>query len=41
MSPPDTAPFAGLRVAAFEARMTGPMAGLMARYGGVPMACGQ
>ncbi len=32
---PDT--FDGLRVAAFEARMAGPMAGLIARHGGVPI----
>jgi uroporphyrinogen decarboxylase len=30
-------PFAGLRVAAFEARMAGPMAELIARQGGVPV----
>jgi uroporphyrinogen-III synthase len=30
-------PFAGIRVAAFEARMAGPMAGLIAKHGGVPI----
>ena len=30
-------PFAGLRVAAFEARMAGPMADLIAKHGGVPV----
>ena len=37
MSPHDTSPFAGLSVATFEARVAGPMAGLIARYGGVPV----
>ena len=36
--PPDPAsPFAGLRVAAFEARMAGPMADLIAKHGGLPV----
>jgi uroporphyrinogen-III synthase len=30
-------PFAGLRVAAFEARMAGPMAELIAKHGGIPV----
>jgi uroporphyrinogen-III synthase len=30
-------PFAGIRVAAFEARMAGPMADLIAKHGGVPV----
>ena len=39
MSRPATpeSPFAGLRVAAFEARMAGPMADLIAKHGGVPV----
>lgn len=32
-----TPSFAGIRVAAFEARMAGPMAELISRYGGVPV----
>lgn len=36
MSLPAT-PLAGLRVAAFEARMSGPMAALIARHGGAPV----
>src|SRR4051812_14451829 len=31
----ESAPFAGLRVAAFEARMAGPMADMIAKYGGI------
>ena len=31
------APFAGIRVAAFEARMAGPMADLIEKHGGVPV----
>ncbi|MGC1720085.1 MAG: uroporphyrinogen-III synthase, partial [Isosphaeraceae bacterium] len=30
-------PFAGIRVAAFEARMAGPMADLIEKHGGVPV----
>ena len=37
MSQSDPDNFDGLRVAAFEARMAGPMAGLIARHGGVPI----
>ncbi|WP_435020051.1 uroporphyrinogen-III synthase [Tundrisphaera sp. TA3] len=37
MSDPDATAFAGLRVAAFEARMAGPMAALIAKHGGVPV----
>jgi uroporphyrinogen-III synthase len=37
MSPPTDTPFAGLRVAAFEARLAGPMADLIAKHGGVPV----
>jgi uroporphyrinogen decarboxylase len=37
MSPTETLSFAGLRVAAFESRMAGPMAELIARHGGVPV----
>jgi uroporphyrinogen decarboxylase len=37
MSLPDDRSFAGLRVAAFESRMAGPMAELIARQGGVPL----
>ncbi|MBX6313869.1 MAG: uroporphyrinogen decarboxylase [Isosphaeraceae bacterium] len=39
MSSPSTAPapLAGLHVAAFEARMAGPMADLIAKHGGVPI----
>ena len=33
----DPSPFAGLRVAAFESRLAGPMAELIARNGGVPV----
>ncbi len=39
MSTPDeTTPFAGLRVATFESRLAGPIADLIARHGGVPLA---
>jgi len=37
-SPSESAPLAGLRVAAFESRMAGPMADLIARYGGIPLS---
>lgn len=37
MSNTAATPFAGLRVAAFEARMAGPMADLIRKYGGVPV----
>lgn len=30
-------PFGGIRVAAFEARMAGPMADLIEKHGGVPV----
>jgi len=36
-TPDPASPFAGLRVAAFEARMAGPMADLIAKHGGVPV----
>src|SRR5579859_2287553 len=37
MPPTETHSFAGLRVAAFESRLAGPMAELIARHGGVPV----
>ncbi|MBV8677824.1 MAG: uroporphyrinogen-III synthase [Planctomycetaceae bacterium] len=37
MSTTDAPSFAGLRVATFESRMAGPIAELIAKYGGVPM----
>ena len=37
MSTTDTPSFAGLRVATFESRMSGPIADLIAKYGGVPV----
>ena len=44
MSTTDAPSFAGLRVATFESRMSGPIAELIAKYGGVPVtapACGK
>jgi uroporphyrinogen-III synthase len=38
MSPPSTPSFNGLRVVTFENRQAGPMADLIARQGGVPVA---
>jgi uroporphyrinogen-III synthase len=37
MSLPDDNTFAGLRVAAFEARMAGSMAGMITKFGGTPV----
>ncbi len=37
MSTTDAPSFAGLRVATFESRMSGPIAELIAKYGGVPV----
>ncbi len=36
--PSESAPLAGLRVAVFESRMAGPMADLVAKYGGIPLS---
>jgi len=38
MNPPNSPAFDGLRVVTFENRQAGPMADLIARYGGVPVA---
>ena len=37
-SPSESGPLAGLRVAVFESRMAGPMADLIAKYGGIPLS---
>jgi uroporphyrinogen-III synthase len=34
----ESVPLAGLRVAVFESRMAGPMADLIAKYGGIPLS---
>jgi uroporphyrinogen-III synthase len=38
MSPSESSPMAGLRVAFFESRMAGPMADLIKKQGGIPLA---